>query len=143
MKKVLSRTLMLTLLSILLLGFAYHLATNGSHIKEIILIILLLSLLAAIPIILGYVLSYYALQSTSSILTFFSIILYIFNGLLIAGTVCLTIFALIIEFWVIGAIPFILSGSYVFYETYKNMDAPKQITKRPSSSHDILDDNLF
>lgn len=143
MKKVLSRTLMLTLLSILLLGFSLHYIGHKTYYEEIILIILLLSLLAAIPVILGYVLSYYARQSPTSVLTFFSIILFIFNGLLIGGTALLTLMILLDDKVAISAIPFILSGSYTYYETGKEVLAPKQITKRPSSSHDILDDNLF
>ena len=139
MKKVLLRTLFLTLIAIVIAGITYILMTKNFD-QEIILIISLLALSAAVPIIIGYIFANISLRSASPILTGVKFILFLVNGLLLIGATMLTIGFSLEEITVFISIPFLLAGSYTYYETIKLIRQPPNAEVQALSESAILDD---
>lgn len=139
MKKVLLRTISLTLIAIFINGIKYAFMT-GRFNKEVVLIIGMLALLAAIPIILGYISAYFSLRSSNSILVGIKFILFLVNGLLIIGTTILTLYIALEETDVLVSLPYLIAGTYTYYETIKLIRQPPNPNAQGLSDGSILDD---
>ena len=139
MKKVLLRTLFLTLIAIAIAGITYILMTRNFD-KEVVLLISILALAAAVPIIIGYIFADISLRSASPILTGVKFILFLVNGLLLIGATMLTVGFSLEKITVFISIPFLLAGSYTYYETIKLIRQPPNAEVQALSESDVLDD---
>lgn len=139
MKKVLFRTLMSTLFATLFAVIIYHSLSKYIH-KEAILIIGVLALMAAIPVIIGYLLAHVSLRSSNPLLIVAKFLFFSLNGLLIAGGTILTIAVSLEEIAAYISIPFLLAGSYTYYETIKLIRQPQNPNVQTLSGQDVLDD---
>lgn len=139
MKKVLLRTILFTLIAIFINGIK-HVFMTGRFDKEIILIIGVLALIAAIPIILGYISAYFSLRSSNSILEGIKFILFFANGVLIIGTTILTLYIALEETNILVSLPYLAAGTYTYYETIKLIRQPPSPKVQGLSDSTILDD---
>lgn len=139
MKKVLLRTILLTLIAIFINGIKYKFMT-GRFDKEVVLIIGMLALIAAIPIILGYISAYFSLRSSNSILLGIKFILFLANGLLIIGTTILTLYIAFEETDILVSLPYLVAGTYIYYETIKLIRQPPSPEAQGLLDSTILDD---
>lgn len=139
MKKVLLRTILLTLIAIFINGIKYKFMT-GRFDKEVVLIIGMLALIAAIPIILGYISAYFSLRSSNSILLGIKFILFLANGLLIIGTTILTLYIAFEETDILVSLPYLVAGTYTYYETIKLIRQPPSPEAQGLLDSTILDD---
>lgn len=142
MTTVLSRTLIGTGIVILLNTFAYAFLGRSME-KEGITVVSVLALFCAIPVILGYVLTYFLLTYNNIALYAVNIGLLVLNGLLIAGATILTI-VVATEFpWILISFGYIFVGAYVYFETMKIIgQANRQQGKNDLSDGDLLDDGF-
>lgn len=111
--------------------------------KEVITITSTLALFCAIPIILGYVLTYFLLTSSNIALYYANIALLFLNGFLIVGATILTIGVATELPLILIAFGYIFIGAYVFFETIKLLGQGKeQYKKSELSDDDLLDDEF-
>lgn len=139
MKKVLLRTFLLTLFAVLINGMRYFSMANNFN-QEIVLIIGILSLAAAVPILLGYFLANVSLRSSNPIIVVAKVVLFILNGLLIIGTTLLTVYISFEETDVLISFPYLVAGYYTYYETIKLVRQPPNPEAQGLSDDDVLDE---
>ena len=108
--------------------------------QEIVLIIGILSLAAAVPILLGYFLANVALRSSNPIIVVAKVVLFILNGLLIIGTTLLTVYISFEETDVLISFPYLVAGYYTYYETIKLVRQPPNPEAQGLSDDDVLDE---
>lgn len=141
MKKVLLRTLVFTLLAVLITGIVYSFITRRFY-QETVSIIAVLALLAAIPVVLGYIIAHASLRFPHPILQGIKFLLFIVNGFLFVAATILTILIGSEEVAAFIGIPFILAGFYTYYETIKLIRQPPnpEAQMLSNSDNDVLDD---
>lgn len=142
MTTVLTRTLISTGIIILLNTLVYFFTVRSTN-KEIITITSALALFCAIPVILGYVLTFMLMTYNNIVLYYVNIALLFFNGCLIILASLLT-FGIATEFtYVLWGFGYIVIGAYVFFETVKILgQANQQQNKKNLSDGDLLDDGF-
>lgn len=137
MRIVLTKTIIGIGIAILINAAAYIIGINIS--KQNLLFFSKLSLLCAVPIVLGYILSNLAIRSNNWFLHLVTMAFLSFNTiLLICG------FLLIFGFGISDPVLFVYSSYfavnyYVFYHTIIGVNPQKEMM---NFSDDILDDNL-
>jgi hypothetical protein len=139
MKKVLLTTLLFTLIAALIAGMFYT-SINRRSLKEGIAIVSLLALLAAIPVIIGYVIANISLRSPSPIWLAAKFLLFVLNGFLLLAGMVLTIvvgFEISVAF---VSVPFMLAGFYIYYETIRLIRRPPNAEAQVLSESGVLDD---
>ena len=139
MKKVFLRTLVLTVFAVLINGWRYLFMTSLFN-KEVVLIIGMLSLAAAVPVLLGFLFANISLRSPSPIIVVAKIILFLLNGLLIIGTTILTFYIAFEDLDILVSVPYLIAGSYTYYETIKIIREPLNSKTQGLSDDGILDD---
>jgi hypothetical protein len=100
----------------------------------------MLSLAAAVPVLLGFLFANISLRSPSPIIVVAKIILFLLNGLLIIGTTILTFYIAFEDLDILVSVPYLIAGSYTYYETIKIIREPLNSKTQGLSDDGILDD---
>lgn len=139
MKKVLLTTIIFTLIAALIAAMVYT-SINRRSLKEGVAIVSVLALLAAIPVILGYIIATISLRSPSPIWLAAKFLLFVLNGVLLLAGMVLTIvvgFEISVAF---VSVPFMLAGFYIYYETVQLIRRPLNAEAQVLSDSAVLDD---
>ncbi|CAA6829718.1 MAG: Unknown protein [uncultured Aureispira sp.] len=139
MEKVLVRTLISTLIA-LFINVIVYLIMPENYAKEVVLAIGILSLSAALPIIIGYTFAVKSLSSSNAILTGVKYVLFIINGFLILAATFSTLMLISQEIAILVSVPFIITGSYTYYQTIKVIGQAPNANMQQLSGSDLLDD---
>ena len=111
-----------------------------NYAKEVVLAIGILSLSAALPIIIGYTFAVKSLSSSNAILTGVKYVLFIINGFLILAATFSTLMLISQEVAILVSVPFIITGSYTYYQTIKVIGQAPNANMQQLSGSDLLDD---
>lgn len=140
MKKVLLMTLGLTLIAAIISGLVYF-PLFKKFDKEIVEIISVLALLTAIPVVLGYLIAHFSLIAKHFFWDALKVLLFLINGGLIITATILTLLFGSEEGLAFIGLPYIIAGSYTYYETIKLLRMPPSKNAQTLSNHeDVLDD---